>query len=41
MHSITHRVGECEKRVGGGAAPLHKLYMSQVKCKRYDNMRNT
>ncbi len=42
MHSITHRGGECEKRAGGGgAAPLHILYMSQVKCKRYDNMRNT
>jgi hypothetical protein len=24
-----------------GAAPLHSLCMNQVKCKRYDNMRNT
>jgi hypothetical protein len=24
MHSITHRGGECEKRVGG-APPLHRL----------------
>ncbi len=41
IQNITHRGGECEKRVGGGAAPLHSLYMNQVKCKRYDNMRNT
>ncbi len=40
MHSITHKGGECEKRVGGGAAPLHRLYISQVKCKRYDNIRS-
>jgi hypothetical protein len=40
MDSITHRGGECE-REGGGAAPLHRLYISQVKCKRCDNMRNT
>jgi hypothetical protein len=41
MQSIMHRGGECENRVGGGAAPLHSLYMNQVKCKRYDNVRNT
>ncbi len=36
MHSITHRGGDCEKW-----ASLHRLYISQVICKRYDNMQNT
>ncbi len=26
MHSITHRGGECEKRVGGGGRLLYKVY---------------